>query len=89
MIAKFVWIPAHYFIVNEVADKIATQAAKGDQVGLHSSISKTEMRSTIKQKMRERLLFYSKENQKRRDNNISNQIWTHWIKQFTIHYRET
>lgn len=35
------------------------------------------------------VLFYSKENQKRRDNNISNQIWTHWIKQFTIHYRET
>lgn len=54
VIAKFVWIPAHYVIVNEVADKIATQAAKGDQVGLHSSISKTKMRSTIKQKMRER-----------------------------------
>lgn len=61
MIAKFVWIPAHYFIVNEVADKIATQAAKGDQVGLQSSISKTEMRSTIKQKMRERLQKWCEE----------------------------
>lgn len=84
VIAKFVWIPAHYFIVNEVADKIATQAAKGDRVGLHSSISKTEMRSTIKQKMRERWKkwceeertgrFYSIQRKTRREETIISRI---------------
>lgn len=47
---------------------------------------------------REMVLFHSKENKKhekhredqeRGDNNILIQIWPHWIKQYTVHYRAT
>lgn len=55
LIVKFVRIPAHYGVIgNEVADEIAKQAAKGDQVDLNVSIRKAEMKSMVKQKTRER-----------------------------------
>lgn len=41
-------------VLLEMVDKIAKQAAKGDQVDLNVSISKAEMKSMVKQKTRER-----------------------------------